>query len=175
MYTTRPIPHLFQYIRSIRSVGVSSGLSRGSREVCRLPVAAHLRALHSSALGPLAEDLTPAAGAEVAARAVPHVPVVVHRALVQAAPLGGGAFITALTRALHLGVALREETGRSGLGFIRQPLFYFPFFSILFCSFLFFSPTDVDNFSQGGSGRGKSCSSAPLQRRHADIFKSNAK
>lgn len=75
--------------------------------------------------------MTPAAGAEVAARAVPHVPVVVHRALVQAAPLGGGAFITALTRALHLGVTLREETGRSGLGFIRQPLFSFLFFSFL--------------------------------------------
>lgn len=75
---------------------------------CWFLLTTHLRALHSSALGLLAEDLTPAAGAEVAACAVPHVAVVVHRALVQAAPLGGGAFIAALTGALHLGVALRE-------------------------------------------------------------------
>lgn len=96
--------------------------------------ATHLRALHSSALGPLAEDLAAAAGAEVAARAVPHVAVVVRRALVQAAPLGGSAFITALTGALHLGVALRGETGRSGL------------------EFTFFSPTvqKVPRASNGG-------------------------
>lgn len=76
---------------------------------------AHLWAFHSSALGPLAEDLTPAAGAELAARAVPHVAVVPHGALVQAAPLGGGAFVAALTGALHFGLTLRRETKRLGV------------------------------------------------------------
>lgn len=96
---------------------VAPGSSDG---FCWFLPATHLRALHSSALGPLAVDLTPAAGAEVAARAVPHVAVVVHRALVQAAPLGGGALIAALAGALHLGVALRGATGRSGLEFIHS-------------------------------------------------------
>lgn len=74
---------------------------------------AHLWAFHTSALGPLAEDLAPAAGAELAARAVPHVPVVPHGAPVQAAPLGGGAFVAALTGALHFGLTLRGETTNS--------------------------------------------------------------
>lgn len=68
---------------------------------------AHLRAVHSSTLGPLTDDLTPGAGTELAARAVPHVSMVTHGALVQAASLCGGAFFAALTGTLHFGLTLR--------------------------------------------------------------------
>lgn len=51
--------------------------------------------------------------------------MVARRALVQAAPLGGGALVAALTGAPHLGVALRGETRRSALGFMRRSLFAF--------------------------------------------------
>ena len=71
---------------------------------------AYLLALNTTALGPLADHLTPVAGTELAARAVPHVAAVTHRALVQAASLGGGAFITALTSSLHFGLTLRGSS-----------------------------------------------------------------
>lgn len=74
---------------------------------------AHLWAFNATALGPLAEDLTPVAGTEFTARAVPHVAMVTHRALVQAASLGSGTFITALTSALHFGVTLQGSSAVS--------------------------------------------------------------
>lgn len=88
------------------------------------PFQTHLWAFNTTTLGPLAQDLTPVAGTELAACAVPHVTVVTHRALVQAAPLGCGAFITALTRTLHFGPTLRGSgTARlsSGLFGSRVP------------------------------------------------------
>lgn len=43
--------------------------------------------------------------------------MVAHGAPVQAAPLGGGALVAALTGALDFGLTLREETTRSALEF----------------------------------------------------------
>lgn len=100
---------------SLRRAGRSLRRTLGAAFSWQVSKIRSLWALHLSALGPLAEDLTPAAGAEVTARAVPHVTVVVHRALVQAAPLGGSAFVTALTWALYLGVALVAGDGPTGL------------------------------------------------------------
>lgn len=74
------------------------------------PLCPHLWAFSSAALGPLAEHLTPGAGAELAARAVPHVSMVTHHALVLAAPLGSGTFITAPTGPLHFGLTLHGDT-----------------------------------------------------------------
>lgn len=74
---------------------------------------AHLRAFNTTTLGPLAEDLTPVAGTEFTASAVPHVSMVTHRTLVQAASLGGGTFITALTSTLHFGVTLQRSSAVS--------------------------------------------------------------
>lgn len=71
---------------------------------------AYLLALNTTAFGPLADHLTPVAGTELAARAVPHVTAVTHRTLVQAASLGGGAFITALTSTPHIGLTLRGSS-----------------------------------------------------------------
>lgn len=110
------IDHLFSHLLSV------SWLERPSGVFCFSQ--AHLWAFHSSALGPLAEDLTPAAGAELAARAVPHVTVVPHGTPVQAAPLGGGAFVAALTGALHFSLTLRGETTRLGV----RVYYYFGFF-----------------------------------------------
>lgn len=81
------------------------------------PFQTHLWAFDTTTLGPLAQDLTPVAGTELAARAVPHVTVVTHRALVQAASLGSGAFVTAPTRTLHFGPTLRgSSTARLSSG-----------------------------------------------------------
>lgn len=68
---------------------------------------AHLRAVDSSTLGPPAEDLALAARTELAAGAVPQVSMVTHRVLVQAAPFGRSAFVTALTGALYCGLTLQ--------------------------------------------------------------------
>lgn len=68
---------------------------------------AHLRTFKASTLCPLADDLTPAADAELTARVVPYVTVVMHRALVQAAPLGSHARLAALTGALDFSLTLQ--------------------------------------------------------------------
>lgn len=72
---------------------------------------AHLWTFQASALCPLAEDLTPAAGAEFTAGAVPYVAMVTHRAPVQAAPLGGHALLAAPTGALGSGLTLQGSGG----------------------------------------------------------------
>lgn len=71
---------------------------------------AHLRTVKASALCPLAEDLTPAAGAEFTACVVPYVTMVTHRALVQAAPLGSHTLLAALTGTLDFSLTLQGNT-----------------------------------------------------------------
>lgn len=78
----------------------------GFNEHFFFPFRAHLWAFDTSTLGPLTEDLTPAAGTELAAGAVPHVSMVTHCALVLAASLSSSAFITALPGTLHFGLPL---------------------------------------------------------------------
>lgn len=68
---------------------------------------AHLWTFEASTLCPLADDLTPAAGAELAARVVPYVTMVTHRTLVQAAPLGSHALLAALTGTLDFSLTLQ--------------------------------------------------------------------
>lgn len=68
---------------------------------------AHLRTFKASTLCPLADDLSPAAGAELAARVVPYVTVVTHRTLVEAAPLGSHALLAALTSAFDFSLTLQ--------------------------------------------------------------------
>lgn len=75
-----------------------------------------LWALDPCTFSPLTEDLTPVAGAELAAGAVPHVSMVTHRPLIKAAPLGGGAFVTTLAGALHFGLTLLAAQRRTGAG-----------------------------------------------------------
>lgn len=72
---------------------------------------AHLWTFQASALCPLAEDLTPAAGAEFTAGVVPYVAMVTHRALVQAAPLGGHALLAAQSGTLDSGLTLQGSAG----------------------------------------------------------------
>lgn len=72
----------------------------------------HLWAFNTTALGLVTEHLTPVAGTELAACAVPHIAMVTHRALIKAAPLGGHAFIAALTGALDFGPTLRRKRHR---------------------------------------------------------------
>lgn len=74
-----------------------------------------LWALHSSTLGPLTENLTPVTAAELAAGAVPHVSMVTHCALVQAASLGSGTFVTAATGSFHFGLTLVTGDGLTGV------------------------------------------------------------
>lgn len=71
---------------------------------------AHLRTFKASTLCPLADDLTPAAGAELAARVVPYVTMVTHRTLVRAAPFGSHALLAALTGALDFSLTLQCST-----------------------------------------------------------------
>lgn len=73
-----------------------------------------LWAFDTSTLGPVTEDLTPAAGTELAAGAVPHVSMVTHCALVLAASLSSSAFITALPGTLHFGLPLVAGYGWAG-------------------------------------------------------------
>lgn len=68
---------------------------------------AHLGTFKASTLCPVADDLTPAAGAELAARVIPYVAMVTHRALVQAAPLGSHALLAALTSTLDFSLTLQ--------------------------------------------------------------------
>lgn len=75
-----------------------------------------LWAVDPSTLGPLAEHLAPVAGAELAPGGVPHVAVVTHGALIQAAPLGGGALVAAPPGPPHFGVALVAGEGPTGVG-----------------------------------------------------------
>lgn len=75
-----------------------------------------LWALDLFTFGPLTEDLTPVAGTELAAGAVPHVSMVTHRPLIKAAPLGGGAFVTTLTGTLHFGLTLLAGERPTGAG-----------------------------------------------------------
>lgn len=96
----------------------TGGFGRGTFRAALPRQADKLRSLgtlNTSTLGPLAEDLTPVAVTEFAARAIPHVSMVTHRPLVQAASLGGGAFITALTSALHFGLTLGTGSGLTGV------------------------------------------------------------
>lgn len=74
----------------------------------------HLWAFNTTALGLMTEDLTPVAGAKLAACAVPHITMVTHHAFIKAAPLGGYAFIAALTGALDFGPTLRRKQHRWG-------------------------------------------------------------
>lgn len=60
----------------------------------------------------MAEDLTPAARAEFAAAGVPHVAVVTHYALVEAASPGGGALVAALAGASYFGLTLPRANPR---------------------------------------------------------------
>lgn len=74
-----------------------------------------LRAFNTTTLSPLAEDLTPVAGTELTARAVPHVSMVTHRALIEAASLGSRTFITAPSSTLHFGLTLVTGDGPTGV------------------------------------------------------------
>lgn len=71
---------------------------------------AHLRTVKASALCPLAEDLTPAAGTEFTACVVPYVTMVMHRTLVQAAPLGSHTLLAALTGTFDFSLTLQGST-----------------------------------------------------------------
>lgn len=71
---------------------------------------AHLRTFKASTLCSMAEDLTPAASAELAACVVPYVPMVMHHTIVQAAPLGGHALLAALASTLDFSLTLQGST-----------------------------------------------------------------
>lgn len=70
----------------------------------------HLWTFNVATLSRLADDLAPVAGTELTACAVPHVTMVTRRALIQAASLGGSAFITAMTSTPHFGLTLRGSS-----------------------------------------------------------------
>lgn len=79
---------------------------------------AHLRTVKASALCPLAEYLTPAAGTEFTACVVPYVTMVTHRTLIQAAPLGSHALFAALTGTLDFSLTLQGSTKQRSAVFV---------------------------------------------------------